>query len=90
MQHQQPLFSFSLRIEKKMNKLNIYEDDNLEDVLDRFGKLVKLKRNFQGKIKEKLENQLRRFVSERECSAKVREKIGSFLEESKVVIIGIS
>lgn len=47
-----------------MTKLNIFEDDNLEDVLERFGKLVKLKQNFQGRIKEKLENQLRRFVSE--------------------------
>ena len=75
MQHKQPLFSFSLRIEKQMARLNIYEDDNLEDVLERFGKLAKVKQNFKGKIKERLENQLKRFVGERECSDRVREKI---------------
>lgn len=55
--------------------MDVYEEDNLEDVLERFGKLVKLKGNFQQKIKERLENQLRRFVSERECSDRVKEKI---------------
>ena len=58
-----------------MSRLNIYEEDNLEDVLERFGKLAKAKGNFQQKIKERLENQLRRFVSERECSERVKGKI---------------
>lgn len=58
-----------------MSRLSIYEDDNLEDVLERFSRLAKVKRSCQDKIKEKLETQLRRFASERKCSERVREKV---------------
>lgn len=42
MNKKKPLFAFDLRIEKQIAKLCVYEDDFLEDVIERFSKLAKL------------------------------------------------
>jgi hypothetical protein len=41
-------------------------------------------------LREKLEGEIRRLLTTRDCSAKVKNKLESLTDESKLVIIGVS
>lgn len=90
MQNKKVLFAFDMRIDKKILKLLVYDDDSLQDLIGRFSKAANLSERFHDKIKEKLEKQLEKLLVKQNCSGKIKEKIEEFLYESKVVIIGVS
>jgi len=48
------LFSINLRIDSKITKLQVYEDDNLTDLVDRLLPTIASKYNSQAKVKAKL------------------------------------
>lgn len=60
-QRLKPIFSFTLRINKNLAKLEVYDQDTLEDVMQRFKKIAKLK-DRNSKIKDKLQDQFEKFL----------------------------
>ena len=79
-----------MRIDQKILKLHIYDDDSLHDLIERFSKAANLNERFYDKIKENLEKQLEKLLVKQNCSGKIKEKIEDFLYESKIVIIGVT
>lgn len=75
MHNKKVLFAFDMRIDKKILKLHVYDDDSLQDLIARFSRATNLNERFHEKIKEKLERQLEKFLVKQNCSGKVKEKI---------------
>jgi hypothetical protein len=84
------LFTLELRIRKQIAKLNVYEEDSLNDLILRLSKTVQYKEKYSERLKEKLEGEFKKLLSTQDCSEKVKSKLESLTEESKLIIIGVS
>jgi uncharacterized coiled-coil protein SlyX len=84
------LFTLELRVCRQVAKLNVYEEDSLNDLINRLSSTVTYKQKYAERLKEKLEAEFKKLVSTQDCSAKVRDKLQSLTEESKLIIVGIS
>lgn len=71
-------------------KLNVYEDDSLNDLIKRLSKTVQYKEKYTERLREKLEAEFKKLLRTQECSLKVKGKLESLTEESKLIIIGVS
>ena len=71
-------------------KLNVYEDDSLNDLIKRLSKTVQYKEKYTERLREKLEVEFKKLLRTQECSLKVKSKLESLTEESKLIIIGVS
>ena len=69
------LFKVDLRIDKKMVKLKVQEEDSLTDLIDRLFKAITWKTISKDKIKSRLEDQFRKILTQEELSSKVKTKI---------------
>lgn len=68
-------FKLDLRIDKKMIKLKVYEEDSLNDLIEQLVSAVSWKKISKDKVKNRLEEQLRIIISEQRLSYKVKSKI---------------
>lgn len=84
------LFTLELRIRKQIVKLNVYEEDSLNDLIKRLSKTVQYKEKYTERLREKLEAEFKKLIRTQECSRKVKSKLESLTEESKLIIIGVS
>jgi hypothetical protein len=84
------LFTLELRVCRQVTKLNVYEEDSLTDLIARLSSTVTYKEKYADRLKEKLEAEFKKLVSSKDCSAKVRDKLQSLTEETKLIIVGIS
>lgn len=83
------LFKMDLRIDKKMIKLKVFEEDSMTDLIERLAKAVTWKQVPKDKVKGRLEDQFRKITGEQAFSHKVKSKIQELLEESKLVIVNV-
>lgn len=89
MTNRSSLFTIDLRIDKKIAKLQVYEEDNLSDLIQRLFKLVTWKRMTKEKIKNRLQEQFRKLVSGQNISSNIKNKLNDLLDESKFVVVGL-
>ena len=89
MTNRSSLFTIDLRIDKKIAKLQVYEEDNLSDLIQRLLKLVTWKRMTKEKIKNRLQEQFRKLVSGQNISLNTKNKLSDLLDESKFVVVGL-
>ena len=88
-QKRPPLFKLDLRVDKKMIKLKVHEEDFLSDLIQRLQASISWKEIASDKVRLRLEQQFRKIMEQQTLSTQVKDKLNELLEESKVVIVGI-
>ena len=83
------LFTMDLRIDKEIVKLKVYEEDLLNDLIDRLTAAIHWKTISKDKVKTKLEDQFKKITLTPGISQKAKNKLESLLEESKFIIVAI-
>ncbi len=74
------LFTIDLRIDKRPLKLKVNSNDGQSDLIAKLDKLITWRRIPQNKMKNRLEEQFKRIVSDGTVSTNVRKKLNELLD----------
>jgi hypothetical protein len=74
------LFTIDLRIDKRPLKLKVNSNDAQSDLIAKLDKLITWRRIPQNKMKNRLEEQFKRIVSDGTVSTNVRNKLNELLD----------
>jgi hypothetical protein len=74
------LFTIDLRIDKRPLKLKVSSNDGQSDLIAKLDKLITWRRIPQNKMKNRLEEQFKRIVSDGTVSTNVRNKLKELLD----------
>jgi hypothetical protein len=74
------LFTIDLRIDKRPLKLKVSSNDGQSDLIAKLDKLITWRRIPQNKMKNRLEEQFKRIVSDGTVSTNVRNKLNELLD----------
>jgi hypothetical protein len=74
------LFTIDLRIDKRPLKLKVNSNDGQSDLIAKLDKLITWRRIPQNKMKNRLEEQFKRIVSDGTVSTNVRNKLNELLD----------
>ncbi len=68
-----------LRIDKEIVKLKVYQEDVLNDLIDRLSDAIHWKQISKDKVKSKLEDQFKKITQVNGISQKAKNKLDSLL-----------
>lgn len=74
------LFTIDLRIDKRPLKLKVNSNDGQSDLIAKLDKLITWRRIPQNKMKNRLEEQFKKIVSDGTVSTNVRNKLNELLD----------
>lgn len=74
------LFTIDLRIDKRPLKLKVSSNDGQSDLIAKLDKLITWRKIPQNKMKNRLEEQFKRIVSDGTVSTNVRNKLNELLD----------